>query len=251
VTEQPGYHDFVNMDGDQRFQQAVEFAGQALTTTGPWLAKPPEELDVLDLGCGYGDMAAELAKTCRHVTAVEPTTKLVETGRRTYGAISNLTIQAGGVEDVTEDEAFDLIVLDNVYEHLPDHNLACLNISRALRPGGVVYVLTPNRLWPIEAHYRLPFLSWLPVPAANVYLRLTRRGHDYTDASHAPTYWSLRRELERVGLAVSFVLPGEPSAVRGGGWHYRWGMAALRRFPTLWSVSKALLVVAVKPPRPT
>jgi len=248
VTERPGYHDFVKMDGDQRFRQAVDFARQALATTGPWLSKPPEDLDVLDLGSGYGDMAAELAKTCRHVTAIEPTTHLIETGQRTHAAVDNLTIRAGGVEDVTEREAYDLIVLDNVYEHLPDHDLACRHISEALRPGGVVYVLTPNKVWPVEAHYRLPFLGWLPVRLANPYLRLSRRGEDYTDASYAPTYWSLRRELERAGLTVSFVLPGDPDAVRGGGRHYRWGMAALRRFPALWSISKALLVVAVKRP---
>jgi SAM-dependent methyltransferase len=191
-------------------------------------------------------MAAELAKTCQHVTAIEPTTNLIEEGRRLHGSIRNLTIRAGGVEDVTEREAYDLIVLDNVYEHLPDHDLACRRIAAALRPGGVVYVLTPNRLWPLEAHYRLPFLGWLPVRWANVYLHVTKRGHDYTDASYAPTYWSLRRDFERVGLAVTYVLPGDPEAVRGGGRHYRWGMAALRRFPALWSVSKALLVVAVK-----
>jgi hypothetical protein len=31
--------------------------------------------------------------------------------------------------------------------------------------------------------------------------------------------------------------------------HYRWGMAALRRWPSLWAISKALLVVVVKAPQ--
>jgi SAM-dependent methyltransferase len=235
------------MDGAQRFQQGVAFARQVLLTTGPWLPGPIADLDVLDLGCGYADTAAELARTCHTVVGVEPTSRLVDTAQREYAALDNLTVRRGGVEDVTETAAYDLIVLDNVYEHLPDHALACRTIARALRPGGVAYVLTPNKVWPMEAHYRLPGLAWLPLPVANAYLRATGRGSDYTDASYAPTYWSLRRELERAGLTPRFVLPGDPEAVRGGGRHYQLGMAALRRFPALWSISKALLVVATKP----
>jgi len=32
----------------------------------------------------------------------------------------------------------------------------------------------------------------------------------------------------------------------GGSWHYRWGVAAIRRCPWLWAISKAFLVIAVK-----
>jgi SAM-dependent methyltransferase len=216
-----------------------------VTTTTPWLSGPAEGLDVLDLGSGYGDTAAELAKRFRSVQCVEPTSRLVETARATHRS-GNLSFRHGGVEDIHDVEAFDLVVLDNVYEHLPDHGLALDRISVAMRPGAVLYLLTPNRLWPIEAHYRLPFLAWLPLPLASRYLRLTGRGTDYTDASYAPTSWTLGRELDRIGLEWRFVLPGDPDAVRMGGPHYRVGMAALRRWPQLWAISKSLLVVAVK-----
>jgi SAM-dependent methyltransferase len=139
-------------------------------------------------------------------------------------------------------------VLDNVYEHLPDHALALSRISGALRPGGTLYLLTPNRLWPIEAHYRLPFLSWLPLRAANQYLRLSGRGSDYTDASFAPTYRALKRQLDaRPEIEWTFALPGDPQATASGApLHYRAGMAAIRKLPALWAISKAFLVVARK-----
>jgi SAM-dependent methyltransferase len=159
-----------------------------------------------------------------------------------------LTFRQGGVEDIRERDAYDLVVLDNVYEHLPYHALALFNVSRALRPGGVLYMVIPNRAWPIEAHYRLPFLAWLRLPLANAYLRLSRRGTDYTDASYAPTLWGLRKQLDgRPELAWRLVLPEDPTATMAGTpWHYRLGMALLRRAPALWSVSKAVVVVAVK-----
>jgi SAM-dependent methyltransferase len=244
--KQPGYHDFTDMDGPERFDLAKTFARQIRQTTRPWLPAPTEELDVLDLGSGYGDTAAELAECFRSVLGIEPTSRLVETAQTTHTR-DNVTFRQGGVEDLHEVSAYDLVVLDNVYEHLPDHALALTRITAALRPGGVLYLLTPNRLWPIEAHYRLPFLAWLPLPLANRYLRLARRGEDYTDASYAPTSWSLRRRLDGTGLEWRFVLPGDPDAVRMGGPHYRLGMAALGRWPQLWAISKSLLVVAVKP----
>ncbi|HEY2878165.1 class I SAM-dependent methyltransferase [Nocardioides sp.] len=245
-ADRPAYHDFTDMDGPARFQLAKALARQIVTTTRPWLSALPESLDVLDLGSGYGDTAAELATTFRSVQGIEPTSRLVETAQTTH-LRANLSFRRGGVEDVTDVDAFDLVVLDNVYEHLPDHALGLQRITAALRPGGVLYLLTPNRLWPVEAHYRLPCLAWLPLPLANRYLRVTRRGTDYTDASYAPTSWSLGRELSRVGLDWRFVLPGDPDAVRMGGPHYRLGMAVLRRWPALWAISKSLLVIAIKP----
>ena len=112
----------------------------------------------------------------------------------------------------------------------------------------MLYLLTPNKWWPIEAHYRLPFLAWLPLRQANRYLRWSGRGHDYTDASYAPSYRSLSAELDRhPELQWSMTLPGDPSATASGApWHYRLGLAGLRRVPALWTISKALLVVARK-----
>jgi len=173
---------------------------------------------------------------------------LHDVAQRLAEDVPHLSFRQGGVHDLSEVEAFDLIVLDNVYEHLPAHELALERITAALRPGGLLYLLVPNRLWPLEVHYRLPFLSWLPLPLANRYLRWSGRGTDYTDASHAPTYWSLTRELNRnADLDWRLTLPGDPTATQAGSpLHYRVGMTVLAKVPALWAISKALLVVAVK-----
>jgi len=249
LADQPQYDRFVAMEA-VRGPLAAGFARQILATCQPFLDRPASDLRVLDIGCGYGHTARELARHTRHVIGIEPSHSLYVAAEE-LGAtanLPNLEYRPLGVYHLGDREAFDLVVLDNVLEHLPDHPRAIETISHVLAPGGVAYILVPNRLWPIEVHYHLPLLGYLPLPLANLYLHMTGRGTDYTDASYAPTYWRLNRLLRsRKELSFSYVLPADLSlTTSGNAWHYRLGIAALRRWPMLWAISKALLVVAKK-----
>lgn len=230
---------------DRRSRLAPRFARQIQLTVAPWLDKPWADCDVVDIGCGYGHTAAALAAEVRSVTGVEPSASLAAVAQE-HGAEAGVRVLHGGHERLLEHPAaFDVAVMDNVFEHIPNQADALRHVTAALRPGGVLYLLVPNRLWPIEVHYGLPFLSWLPLPAANWYLRASGRGSDYTDASYAPTCSGLRRLFAaQPGLEPHFVLPGDISLAQGASPLYRVGVEALRRAPALWHVSKALLVVA-------
>lgn len=81
-----------------------------------------------------------------------------------------------------EDEAFDLVISNHVVEHVgdlerQDNHLG--EIARVLRPGGWLYLATPNRFAPLEPHFKLPFLSWLPGGYRSTYVRAARRGPRY------------------------------------------------------------------------
>lgn len=246
----PTYYRGERAELDQLGMNGEKFAQQIIQTTLPFLSTPPEKLRVLDVGSGYGHTAAALAKRCEAVVGIEPSESLYEFAVEHYlpADRGNLEFQCQGAESLTEAEQFDLIVLDNVLEHVPDQEATLANITRALKPGGALYLLVPNKLWPIEPHYALPFLSYLPLPLANGYLRLTGRGNDYTDASYSPTYFGLNRLLRKCPeLTFEYVLPADLSLAAGGGsMTYRLGAAAIRRCGWLWIISKALLVVAVK-----
>jgi 2-polyprenyl-3-methyl-5-hydroxy-6-metoxy-1,4-benzoquinol methylase len=249
VAAIPGYDRYRNM-ADTRAPLAQRFARQILLTSQPFLSAAPGELDVLDVGCGYGHTALELARSCRSVVGIEPTPNMHECAvrLREESGMANLEFRNTSIYELADIGKYDLVVLDNVFEHLPDQPGALKKLCACLKPGGAVFLLMPNKLWPIEVHYGLPFLSYLPLRLANWYLRLTGRGTDYTDASYAPTFFRLRRLLRAVPeLSFQFVLPADPSGTMGGtALHYRLGMAAIRRFPLLWTISKAFLVVAVK-----
>jgi SAM-dependent methyltransferase len=52
-------------------------------------------------------------------------------------------------------------------------------IHRVLRPSGLLYLAAPNKWTVMEPHFRLPFLSWLPHPMADRYVRMAGRGSHY------------------------------------------------------------------------
>ena len=108
---------------------------------------------VLDLGCGSGGIAARLAQYAR-VSCADAL------DQRTQGR--DLPFQPVGDTLPFADDAFDVIVSNHVIEHVPDALTHLREIHRVVRPGGIVYLATPNRWWPWEFHARMPLLHFLP-----------------------------------------------------------------------------------------
>jgi len=241
-------HPNYGVDDDE--SRAAAAARQAIDTVRPYLPNPLSTLRVLDVGCGHGLTTVHFAGEFGSVVGIEPSLELFDNARgiAERARASNVTFFRVNLEEFSDEEGFDLIVLDNVLEHIPDHTNALRKISSLLRTGGVAYILVPNKLWPVEHHYHLPFLGYLPLPLANRYLRGTGRGRDFSDASFAPTYWSLRSSFASTpSLTWRLVLPASLELVASGNKiHYRLGVAALRKFSWLWPISKALLVVATR-----
>ena len=60
------------------------------------------------------------------------------------------------------DGEFDVVFSNAVIEHVGGRQQQRRLVSEALRVGGRVFLTTPNRLFPIEVHTRLPLVHWLP-----------------------------------------------------------------------------------------
>jgi 2-polyprenyl-3-methyl-5-hydroxy-6-metoxy-1,4-benzoquinol methylase len=235
---------------DERGPRGNDFARQILGTVAGDLSKPVAELDILDIGCGYGHTALALARLCHRVVGIEPCKEPAEMAQqlKMQEKAENAEFHHATLEGFQTEDRFDLIILDNVLEHLPDQPGALDRIHELLRAGGVLYLLVPNKYWPIEVHYHLPFLGWMPVSLANVYLKATGKGTDYTDASYAPGFLRIVRLMNRHRQwDWRFALPANLEwTTAGSAWHYRMGVGLLKRCPLLWSISKAFLIVAKK-----
>ena len=100
---------------------------------------------VLDLGCGLGYGAQELARTARSVMAVDLAAEAVKVATGSFPA-PNLSYAAASATALPfRDRTFDLITAFEVIEHLHDWPALLTEARRLLASGGQFVVSTPNR----------------------------------------------------------------------------------------------------------
>lgn len=134
---------------------------------------------LLNLGCSTGFIDEYLAPHVGMTQGVDIDEAAIE-GARARGVSNNSEFSIGDAMQLHfADASFDIVICSQVYEHVPDPVRMMGEIHRVLRPGGVCYFAATNRWALMERHYRLPFLSWLPVSLADHYVRLTGKGDAY------------------------------------------------------------------------
>lgn len=100
----------------------------------------------LDVGCGLGEFSESLAKRGAEVTACDIGPTLVEQTRRRVGCRAEVA-DALALEEHFGGECFDLVVSSECIEHTPAPYDAVRQMVRVLKPGGVIVLSTPNRIW--------------------------------------------------------------------------------------------------------
>ncbi len=157
---------------------------------------------ILDIGCGYGDIALGLADVGIQVTGVDVFLPGVRAASKASSEMGlNAAFFISPAESLgMKDHAVPLVICYNIWEHVQYPRALLNQISRVLLQEGVLFLAVPNKFWILESHYRLPLLSWLPQRLADMYLRVSGRGTKY-DVS-CPTWWNLERSLESCGFKV-------------------------------------------------
>jgi SAM-dependent methyltransferase len=161
----------------------------------------PGSLDTascLDVGCSSGLMTALWTPLFRHSFGLDyDAIALAAIPAPLQSTIGFLRGDAMGLP--LPDASVDVVVCAQVYEHVPDDVRLFAEIWRVLRPGGIVFFSGPNWLFPIEPHYFLPFLHWMPRGMADRYLQRTGCGEHYYERSRS--WWGLRRLLAPYAIA--------------------------------------------------
>jgi 2-polyprenyl-3-methyl-5-hydroxy-6-metoxy-1,4-benzoquinol methylase len=109
-----------------------------------WIAARVAGLDVVDMACGEGYGADVLARRARRVVGVDANPEAHEHARRRYRR-ANLRFERALAESWAGAPA-DAIVFLQTLEHLADPGAVLARLRSGLRPGGALYVSTPNVL---------------------------------------------------------------------------------------------------------
>ena len=99
---------------------------------------------VLDIGCGDGELAHHMAKAGAQVIGIDPNPKRVARGRE--GAQSGELFREGVAEALPcDDGTMDVVVFFNSLHHvpIPAMDKALSEAARVLKPGGILYVSEP------------------------------------------------------------------------------------------------------------
>lgn len=156
-----------------------------------------ETARLLDVGCGNGAITNALASHVAEIVGTDIDGHLVAEANA-HAAENASFVQSDGAALPFADATFDIVVCAQVYEHATNRPALVREIERVLRPGGYCFFSGPNKLAVLEEHYWLPFLSWLPQPFADAYVRLSGRGKEYD--VWPMTYWQLRQLWSRFVL---------------------------------------------------
>jgi SAM-dependent methyltransferase len=156
---------------------------------------------VLDDGCGIGTYVRKLSEIAGEVYGLDYERERVAEGARRLGRPG--LVCGAGEHLPFRDAIFDLVLSNEVIEHVQDDREAVAEMARVTRPGGRIVIFCPNRWYPVEQHGvywhgryhfgNIPLVNYLPDPLRN---RL---------APHVRTY--TRRKLEKLfeGLPVRVV----------------------------------------------
>jgi ubiquinone/menaquinone biosynthesis C-methylase UbiE len=162
---------------------------------------------VLDIGCGDAGVIIAIAEAGAEVSGLELDRESLRRGSvraEEHGVRARL---AAGVAEALPfpDGSFDLVILDNVLEHVRDRPGTLREIHRVLAPGGLLYMVTPKplsvySLWN-DPHYDLAGLVLMPRRMQIWYFEKLRGGGEGTyDVGVIPTRWRLRRLLSDAGF---------------------------------------------------
>ncbi len=139
---------------------------------------------VLDDGCGIGTYVGRLGTVAALAVGIDfELERTREAGERVghriaCAASEHLPFAAG---------TFDVVLSNEVIEHVQDDRAAVAEMARVLRPGGRAIIFCPNRWYPVEQHGvywrgryhfgNVPLVNYLPDPLRN---RLAPHVRTYT-----------------------------------------------------------------------
>lgn len=153
---------------------------------------------LLDVGYSQGLTIGYTGQVFLNLEGIDIDVKAKKTAQRRLKKLGLKTVLKiyDGKTLPYKDNSFDGVISNEVFEHVDNRQAFVRELQRVLKPGGKLIITTPNKLFPIECEFHLPFLSYLPKKLADAYIKLSGKGQSYDGVNH-PFHFEFIRELER------------------------------------------------------
>ncbi len=200
----------------------------------------------LEVGCGTAGLAAVAARRAGDVVALDHSMRSLVLARRRLleAGLDRVRLVCCGAERPPFAPGwFDVLAASDVIEHVADQRAFVAACERLLRPGGMLFLATPNRFsLGLEPHMRLWAVGWLPPGLAKRYVRALRR-RPYVDVRLLSSR-GLRRLLAAQEMTARIVSPEIPPATQAlyAGLELR-AVRAYNRARRLAPLRRALLAI--------
>jgi 2-polyprenyl-3-methyl-5-hydroxy-6-metoxy-1,4-benzoquinol methylase len=119
-----------------------------------WLSNGAR-LNILDVGCGSGELAILLAKDGHKLTGIDSESEFIDLARQNATA-NNLNIDfiAASLEQFHPNKQFDCVISTDVIEHIENDQSAVGKIAQMTYSDGMIIIAVPSGPWLFGHHDR-------------------------------------------------------------------------------------------------
>jgi ubiquinone/menaquinone biosynthesis C-methylase UbiE len=159
---------------------------------------------VLDVGCGLGHFSISFLRKGAQVFGIDPSIDSIQVAKAWYEdefGKSLLCVSRGEYLPFKTGN-FDIVFSHFVLEHVQDVDLVIAEMLRVLKPSGVCIINAPNYLFPLEQHYRLLWIAYLPKWLAKKYLILRGRNPSFLNTINKITPLRIKKSLYKQGVSI-------------------------------------------------
>ncbi len=193
----PGWAEHVVVRALEESQEAAH-----LWRLEGFLGRSVAGLRVLNVGCGTGGFNVVAARAGARTLGVDTDPEAVAITRLKLAGLAAGSCLAAAEALPFRSGAFDVVYCYSAIEHVVSVEDSIGEMTRVTRPGGTIYLHTPNAWSWYEGHYKLRWIPFLPRPLGALYLSLRGRPTAYLRTLRRLTRGRLRRAFRRAGVTA-------------------------------------------------
>lgn len=133
------YKDFENKENEQYAYTKYKLILGYLKKTGK------NNLNILNAGCGSGDLSILLASAGHNVIGIDPDPKYISLAkeRASKKSIGNYDFRVQSIKDLPASEKYDCVIASDVLEHIDGDYSAMKKLSEATKENGLIIISVP------------------------------------------------------------------------------------------------------------